>query len=139
MKGGRMRFETLPAWLEYIGSLHKIKIDLGLQRVREVAERLDLLQPNCPVIIVGGTNGKGSCVTGLEAIYLAAGYRVGTFTSPYLFRHNETIKIQGIEVSDKIFCEAFERIEIARGDISLTLFEFNTLAMLDIFRASNLD
>lgn len=134
-----MRFKTLREWLVYIEALRSTKIELGLQRVREVAERLDLLNPSCPVITIGGTNGKGSTVAGLEAIYLKSGYRVGAFTSPYLFRHNEGVRIQGEEAEDNIFCAAFEVIETARGDIPLTLFEFNTLAALEIFRSAKLD
>lgn len=134
-----MKFETLHEWLNYISFLHPVSIDLGLERVREVAKRLSLLKPGWPVITVAGTNGKGSTVAGLESIYLKAGYRVGAFTTPYLVRHNEQVRIQGQEVADSDFCEAYERIEQERKEISLTIFEFNTLAALYIFKQSNLD
>ncbi|MDR3478199.1 MAG: bifunctional tetrahydrofolate synthase/dihydrofolate synthase [Gammaproteobacteria bacterium] len=134
-----MQFKTLEAWLTHIGSLRPEKIDLGLARVRELAERLDLLKMKCPVITIGGTNGKGSTVAGLEAIFLAQGFKVGAFTSPYLFRHTEEVRINGVETTDDIFCQAFAQVEEARGDVSLTLFEFNTLAALVIFRSFDLD
>lgn len=133
------RFENLGAWLEWINSLHGKVIDLGLDRVSAVASRLNLLNPPCPVVTVAGTNGKGSTVSGLEAIYLAAGYRVGAFTSPYLFKFNELVRIQGQEACDEDFLSAFEQIEQARGEITLTPFEFNALAALIIFHKSNLD
>src|SRR5262249_55449935 len=96
-------------------------------------------QPTCPVITVGGTNGKGSCVALLESILTAGGYRVGSFTSPHLIRYNERIRIAGDEISDAALVAAFERIEAARGDISITFFEFNTLAALLAFDAEKLD
>lgn len=134
-----MELVTLEDWMTYIGSLHSVTIELGLTRVREVAERMNLLKPLCTVISIAGTNGKGSTVAGLEAIYLAAGYRVGAFTSPYLMRLNEEVKIQGKEVDDADLCAAFREIETLRGEISLTPFEFNTLAALKIFQQAQLD
>jgi dihydrofolate synthase/folylpolyglutamate synthase len=126
-------------WLEWIGSVHKTDIDLGLERISEVAARLNLLTPACRVITVGGTNGKGSVVAGLEAIYLAAGYRVGAFTSPYLFQHNEEVRLNGVMADDTSFCLAFEEIESARAHVSLTPFEWHTLAALLIFAEAKLD
>ncbi|OAI47926.1 hypothetical protein AYO45_05480 [Gammaproteobacteria bacterium SCGC AG-212-F23] len=114
-------------------------MDLSLERVAVVAERLGLLQLKCPVITVAGTNGKGSCVAILEAIYLAAGYRVGAFTSPVLFKHNEYVRVQGVACEDDIFCRAYETIAAVLEDITLTPFEFVTLAALLIFRESALD
>ncbi len=134
-----MNLSTLSEWLTYIASIHTQVIDLGLARVKTVAQKLDLLSPPCPVVMVGGTNGKGSTVAGLEAIYRAADYRTGAFTSPFLFKHNEEVRIDGVDASDDLFCEAFSKIEEARGDISLTLFEFNTLAALFIFKKFPLD
>lgn len=134
MQMGQMDF-----WLDRIKKQHRYAIDPGLDRVREVAARLDLLKPACPVMMVGGTNGKGSTVAGLEAIYQAAGYRVGTFTSPYLYRFNELVRIQGQAVSDNDFIQAFEKIDQARGETTLTQFEFNTLAALIIFKQQPLD
>lgn len=129
-----MYFSTLSEWLAWISSLSTAEIKLGLERVKIVAQRLNILPPPCPVIIVGGTNGKGSTVAGLESIYRAANYRVGAFTSPYLFRHNEQVRINGQEASDEELCLAYTKIDSARGDIELTPFEFCTLAALVIFQ-----
>jgi dihydrofolate synthase/folylpolyglutamate synthase len=134
-----MQFKTLQEWTDYIATIHPSSIELGLTRVTEVAERLNLLVPGTVVITVAGTNGKGSCVAGLEAVYIAAGYRVGSFTSPYILRLNEEVKIQGEEINDEAFVRAFTRIEAAREETVLTTFEFNTLAALEVFRVSNLD
>ena len=131
--------KTLKTWLDYIYAIHPIEVELGLHRVHGVAERLGVLKKNCPVIIVGGTNGKGSTVLGLEKIYLTAGYQVGAFTSPFLFQHNEQVRVNGCVASDECFCDAFEKIEIARKEVSLTIFEFNTLAALLIFQKHDLD
>lgn len=134
-----MYFSTLSEWLSWIASIHVSEIELGLERVKAVAAQLQVLSPACPVIIVGGTNGKGSTVAGLEAIYRAAGYSVGAFTTPILYKHNEQVRINGQLASDQAFCQAFERIEAARGDISLTPFEFCTLAALWLLQAQPLD
>lgn len=134
-----MHLSTLNTWLDWIGSVHNKDIDLGLERIREAAGRLQLLQPKCPVIIVGGTNGKGSVVAGLEAVYMAAGYHTGAFTSPVLLVHNEEVRVNGIMADDAAFCRAFEKIEAARNGVSLTPFEYHTLAALLIFAESNLD
>jgi dihydrofolate synthase/folylpolyglutamate synthase len=128
------RFDTLSQWLAWQETLHPRAIDLGLERVHEVAGRLDLLPPTYRVITVGGTNGKGSCVAFLDAILRAAGYRVGAYTSPHLLRYNERIRVDGRAVDDATLCRAFARIDAARGDISLTYFEFGTLAALALFR-----
>lgn len=133
-----MTKKTLNEWLAWGQQLNPVEIDLSLDRVLQIAQRLRYLKPPC-VVTVAGTNGKGSCVALLEAIYLAAGYRVGTFNSPVLFHHNEYVCLQGIEASDELFCQAFENVEHARGDIPLTFFEFNTLAAFDIFHQAALD
>lgn len=130
-----MHLSTLSEWLNYLGSVHRRDIELGIDRVKTVAARLDLLSPQIPVIIVGGTNGKGSVVAGLNAIYRQAGFHVGTFTSPYLFQHNEEVIVDDEMARDEEFCSAFATIEKARAEISLTPFEFHTLAALLIFRA----
>lgn len=130
-----MHLSTLSDWLHYLGSVHRRDIELGIGRVKTVAARLDLLSPPNPVIIVGGTNGKGSVVAGLNAIYRKAGFHVGTFTSPYLFRHNEEVMVDDEMASDEEFCAAFAKIDKARDNITLTPFEFHTLAALLIFRA----
>jgi len=134
-----VHLSTLFDWLNWIGSVHSTEIDLGLDRIGVVAEKLGVLKPDCPVITVGGTNGKGSVVAGLDAIYRAAGYRVGTFTSPYLLVHNEEVRLQGVEADDAQFIRAFEKIESARADVSLTPFEYHTLAALLIFVETKLD
>lgn len=134
-----MYFSTMRDWLAWIGTLHPTDIELGLDRVKEVAKKLDLLTPHCPVIIVGGSNGKGSTVAGLTSIYRAAGYHVGAFTSPFLFTYNEQVRIDGVQASDADFCAAFEQIESARGNITLTTFEYGTLAALLIFKKHIID
>ena len=128
-----MYLSTLDEWLSWIAKVHSTEIELGLDRIKVVGARLNVLEPNCTVIIVGGTNGKGSTVAGIEAIYRAAGYLVGAFTSPILLKHNEQVRINGKDASDAKFCDAFAKVEAARGDIVLTPFEFQTLAALIIF------
>jgi dihydrofolate synthase/folylpolyglutamate synthase len=130
---------SLAAWLEQQQKSHSSAIELTLSRVREVARRLDLLQPASRVVTVGGTNGKGSTVAWLDALLRAAGLRCGRFTSPHLSRYNERICIDGVEASDSSLIASFERIDAARGDITLTFFEYNALAALDQFRASSVD
>ena len=124
----------LAAWLERLEQLHPSAIDLGLARCGEVARRLDLLETAVTTITVAGTNGKGSTVAVMEAILCARGESVGAFTSPHLVRYNERIRVEGSEVADALIVEAFEAIDQARSDISLTYFEFNTLAALWIFK-----
>ena len=124
----------LAAWLESLEQLHPSAIDLGLARCGEVARRLDLLETAVTTITVAGTNGKGSTVAVMEAILCARGESVGAFTSPHLVRYNERIRVEGSEVADALIVEAFEAIDQARSDISLTYFEFNTLAALWIFK-----
>lgn len=134
-----MRHQSLAAWLAWLESFHPRAIDLGLERVRAVAERLALTRLPCPVITVAGTNGKGSSVAMLEAILSAAGHRVACYTSPHLLRYNERVRIGGAEAGDDALCAAFDRVDQARGDISLTYFEFGTLAALDQFRRDTPD
>ncbi len=134
-----MTFKTLDEWLRWQESLHPSAIDLGLERPGEVWRRMGQSKPAPVVITVAGTNGKGSSVAMLESILLAAGYRVGCYTSPHLLRYNERIRIDGVEVGDEALCESFERIDQARADISLTYFEFGTLAAVDLFSRANLD
>ena len=130
---------NLIGWLDWIKSLHGKEMDLGLDRTAQVAEKLGLLKKTCLVVTVAGTNGKGSCVAGLESILLAAGYKVGAFTTPFLFRYNEQVRLQGEDVSDSLLCDAFEEVSNACGSITLTPFEFGTLAALVIFKKANLD
>lgn len=131
------RFQTLTDWLAWQETLHPSRIDLRLERVGAVWQQLHPELPPgrlpCPVITVGGTNGKGSCVAYLEAWSLAAGYRCGAYTSPHLLQYNERVRIDGEMAADEDLCAAFARIDQARGDASLTYFEFGTLAALDLF------
>lgn len=131
--------KTLTDWLNYLEKLDPHKIRLGLERIQTVAKVLSLTSFSCPVITVTGTNGKGSTVAFLEAIYLAAGFRVGAYTSPHLFCFNERIRLNGKEVSDQDLITAFASIENARRNVPLTYFEFTTLAALQIFQQNNLD
>ena len=131
-----MRFSTLSEWLEWQEGLHPSSIELGLERVATVFKRLHPQLPSTPIITVAGTNGKGSSVALLESIYQSAGYETGVYTSPHLIHYNERIHLNGIEILDDEICQAFERIDQARleaPEISLTYFEFGTLAALDIF------
>jgi dihydrofolate synthase / folylpolyglutamate synthase len=130
---------SLAEWLEQQQKSHPSAIDLTLSRVREVARRLDLLTPAFRVVTVGGTNGKGSTVAYIDALLRAAGLRCGRFTSPHLVRYNERICVNGLEASDASLIESFERIDAARGDITLTFFEYNALAALDLFRRAAVD
>ena len=133
------RFNSLPDWLNWQEQFHPRLIDLGLERVAEVFNKLHPTYTKPLTIIVGGTNGKGSCIAFLEAIYRAQGYKVGAYTSPEIIHYRERIKINGKAVSDKMICEAFARIDSARTDVSLSYFEFGTLAAIDIFSHANLD
>ncbi|MDA3912684.1 bifunctional tetrahydrofolate synthase/dihydrofolate synthase [Oleiagrimonas sp.] len=127
-----MSARTLDQWLAYQLRVHPHEIELGLERVREVWQRMGA--PRAPVnLIVGGTNGKGSTVAFLVAMLRAAGHRVGAYTSPHLLRYNERVHIDGEDADDASLCDAFERIEKARLDTELTYFEFGTLAALDLF------
>lgn len=134
-----MEFPSLEEWLIWQESLHPSTIDLGLERPGEVLRTMGMERPDYTVITVAGTNGKGSSVAMLDAILRAAGYRVGCYTSPHLLRYNERIRINGEMVTDEVLCEAFGRVDQARGDISLTYFEFGTLAAFDIFSRNSLD
>jgi len=130
---------TLGQWLDYQQQVHPTSIDLGLERVGDVARRLGLGRPARRVATVAGTNGKGSTVAYLEAIARAAGWKVGAYTSPHLLRYNERVRINGAEAGDEALVAAFERIEAARGELPLTYFEFGTLAALCLFEAAGLD
>ncbi|MGZ5035613.1 MAG: bifunctional tetrahydrofolate synthase/dihydrofolate synthase [Usitatibacter sp.] len=127
-----MSRRSLDDWLQYVSAQHPATIALGLDRVREVAERMGLARP--PVVItIGGTNGKGSTCAFLERILLESGYRVGLYTSPHLLRYNERVRIGGEDASDEMLVRSFERVEAARVATPLTYFEFGTLAALDAF------
>src|SRR5256885_13215773 len=128
----------LPEWLAYIERLPPESIQLGLERVAKVRDRLGR-SSSAVLFTVAGTNGKGSTCAMLEAILLAAGYRVGLYTSPHLLRYNERVRLDGVPLSDARLCAAFETIERARAEITLTYFEFGTLAAWEIFAADALD
>jgi dihydrofolate synthase/folylpolyglutamate synthase len=129
-----MHFHTLTDWLDWQATLHPQTIDLGLARCQQVAQRLQLDKFPFKIITVAGTNGKGSSVALLETIYRVSGYKTGSYTSPHLLRYNERICIAGQPVTDAQLCEAFTAIEHARNAISLTYFEFGTLAALWLFQ-----
>ena len=129
-----MRFDNLNDWLAWQESLNPAEIELGLDRVAGVLTQAKLSTIfDCPLITVAGTNGKGSVVAMLEAMAMAAGLNVCSYTSPHIFRYNERIKVNGQAVADDVLCEAFEHIDQARGDSPLTYFEFGTLAAIDVF------
>src|SRR6266403_1634843 len=130
---------SLEQWLAYQTRVHPQAIDLGLDRLRLVLDRLGWLQPKVPVITIAGTNGKGSVSAYCAAIMAAAGHRGGTFTSPHLRDYRERIRVHDRLVGEAELVSAFERIETARGEVGLTFFEFNTLAALLVFEAARLD
>lgn len=132
-------FNTLEDWLNWQENSHPLVIDLGLERVAKVYHALNPTGSHPVTVTVGGTNGKGSCMAYLEAIYRAQGYRVGAYTSPHILKYNERIKINGKSVDDATICQAFERIENVRDNISLSYFEFGTLTALAIFAQAQLD
>lgn len=130
-----MNSAPLEQWLQKLETIHPAEVELGLERVTIVAGRLQLLPVVQPLITVAGTNGKGSTVAVLEALLNEVGRTTGTYTSPHFRRFNERIKVAGVEVEDAAIIEAFSAIDEARGEISLTYFEFATLAALWIFKA----
>ena len=132
----RLRLGSLDAWLEWQQTLHPRAMDLGLERVTRVLERTGWRPPRAPVLTVGGTNGKGSCVATIAALLAAGGYRVATFTSPHLVDYRERIRVDGVPVSAASLVAAFERIADALGADTLTFFEFNTLAALLVFETA---
>ncbi|WP_277850024.1 bifunctional tetrahydrofolate synthase/dihydrofolate synthase [Moellerella wisconsensis] len=139
---------SLEMWLSYLTDLHSQAIDMGLERVGEVARKMGLVnfnqstptgQGKTKVITVTGTNGKGTTCHTLESILLAAGLKVGVYSSPHLVRYTERVRIQGQEPTESAFCQAFAEIETQRADISLTYFEYGTLAALKLFKDAQLD
>ena len=126
----------LADWLRWQERLNPKLVDLGLDRCARVAARMELQALPMPVVTVAGTNGKGSCIAYLTSILESAGHQVAAYTSPFLRRYNESLRIRGREVADSTLVAAFRKVEQARGDIALTFFEFRTLAALDIIRRS---
>ncbi|MBA3536133.1 MAG: bifunctional tetrahydrofolate synthase/dihydrofolate synthase [Tatlockia sp.] len=130
---------TLTEWLDYLEIKHQQEIQLELTRVKQVAKSLDLLAMKAKIITIAGTNGKGSTVAALEAIYTSAGYQVASFTSPHLVDFNERIRINQKPVSSEDLCKAFRVIEEGRAEIDLTYFEMATLAAFWHFKQHKLD
>jgi dihydrofolate synthase/folylpolyglutamate synthase len=130
---------TLPQWLERIERQHPQSIAMGLDRVRAVAARMGLARPAKRVVVVGGTNGKGSTVAFIEAIARAAGWRTGAYTSPHLAAYNERVRIDGRDAGDDALVAGFAAVEAARGDTPLTYFEYGTLCALWLFAREGLD
>jgi dihydrofolate synthase/folylpolyglutamate synthase len=129
---------NLHDWLGYIETIHPSTIDLTLERIKVVIERLNL-DISFPILTIGGTNGKGSTCSILESIYREAGYKVACYTSPHFLHFNERIKIQAVAVTDELICEAFSRIESAREGVTLTYFEYGTIAAMIIFSEAHVD
>ena len=125
-----MRFNTLQEWLDWLEVTHPLKIDLGLERVTSVASNMELLEPEATVITIGGTNGKGSSVSLFESIFKSAGISCGSYTSPHVHQFNERIRLNSEPVSDQHIMAVFAAIDLARGETSLSYFEFSTLAAL---------
>lgn len=138
MTTGQQAGRTLAEWVDRIEAMHPQDIALGLDRIGAVKERLSITF-SCPVVIVGGTNGKGSTCMMLETIWRTAGYRVGQYTSPHIHRFNERIRIDGQMVDDDALIGAFEAVEAVRGDVPLTFFEFTTLVAMKLFADAGLD
>ena len=130
--------KSLAEWLAYIERQHPKTIALGLERVAAVWHRMRV-ELGCPVITVGGTNGKGSCCAMLEAMLRAGGYKTGLYTSPHLERYNERVRIAGSEASDAALCESFAAVEAARAEVPLTYFEYGTLAALWVFAREGIE
>jgi len=131
--------DTLDGWLAALEQLHPSPIELGLTRIHKVASQMGLLQLPCPLITVAGTNGKGSTVTYLDAIYRAAGYRTCCQFSPHMLRFNERIRLNGVDASDAQILEALSAVETGREDISLTYFEYTVLAAVWLYQRSSPD
>ncbi|MBE4606842.1 bifunctional tetrahydrofolate synthase/dihydrofolate synthase [Vibrio navarrensis] len=129
----------MAVWLDYLANIHTSAIDLGLDRVQAVATKAQLTKPAPTVITVAGTNGKGSTCALMEAILLDAGYSVGVYSSPHLIRYNERVSVNGVDLADDKHCAAFDFIEKQRGEISLSFFEFGTLAALRLFQTEQVD
>lgn len=139
MVSAYLKPRTLSDWLAWIETLHPRTIELGLERVHAVLDTMGLRHPAFAAITITGTNGKGSTTVMCETILRRAGYKVGAYTSPHLIAYNERIRIDGRNVPDDDLCAAFERIEVARGSVPLTYFEFGTIAAFDLFQAAKID
>ena len=131
--------QSLNEWLELLESRHPTAIDLGLERCRAVWERMGSPRPARSIFVVAGTNGKGSTVATICGLLNGLGYRYGSYTTPHLYRYNERVQLQGLPVTDEALLHAFQRVEAARMDTSLTYFEFGTLAAFQLLAEASLD
>ena len=132
-------YKNLNEWLAYIEKLHPTEIELGLTRIAKVAKKLDLINFPATVITVGGTNGKGTTCAFLEEILIQAGYKVGVYSSPHIQRFTERLRINHQELPDQMHCDAFEKIETARENVSLSFFEYVTLSCLQLLKDQQCD
>lgn len=130
---------TLDEWLDHISKVHPREIELGLDRIKEVADTLQLSKPATRVITIAGTNGKGSCVAYLESLLESTGFSTCAYTSPHIHQFNERIRVRAIAADDSLICSALQEIEAARGTTSLSYFEYATLAALWIFSQQSID
>jgi len=130
---------SLDDWLFYLESVHPANIAMGLERVATVANNIGLLNTSSKIILIGGTNGKGTTARCLESLLLAQGYSVGTYASPHLIRYNERVRINGQELDDQYHVDAFNMLEQGRGSTPLTYFEYGTLGALAIFKRFEVD
>ncbi|MCZ6642412.1 MAG: bifunctional folylpolyglutamate synthase/dihydrofolate synthase [Gammaproteobacteria bacterium] len=131
--------KSLNEWLDFIEAVHPEDIELGLERVREVANAMGLLPPASRTVIVAGTNGKGSTAVFTEQLLRVGGLRVGTTLSPHVHEFNERVRLDGVSCADEMLCESFEKVEDARHGVPLTYFEFASLVALDVFRTAAVD
>ena len=129
----------LDYWLSYISSVHLNEIELSLERIQAVYSRMNLKKLAKKIVVVAGTNGKGSCVAAMESILLESGCAVGSYTSPHIKNFSERIKLCGIEIEEGELCHSFKMVDLARSEIPLTYFEFTTLAAFYIFSRRELD
>ena len=130
---------SLDDWLFYLESVHPANIAMGLERVATIANNIGLLNTSSKIILIGGTNGKGTTARCLESLLLAQGYSVGTYASPHLIRYNERVRINGQELDDQYHVDAFNMLEQGRGSTPLTYFEYGTLGALAIFKRFEVD
>ncbi len=131
--------DSLDQWLSWLECLHPTEIEMGLDRVGRVADRMGLRPSAMPLILVGGTNGKGSTVALLSEIYCQAGYRVGAYTSPHIELFNERMCVDGEMLSDQTIVNALHEVELSRGPDTITYFEYTTLAAMVAFRHLDCD
>ena len=134
-----MKFTSVAEWLSHLEAIHPSEIELGLERVAAIGEQLDCLKPAPLVILVAGTNGKGTTCALMSRLLQVQGLRVGQYSSPHIQSYNERVCINDQQISDDDLCVSFQAVEQARGETSLTYFEFGTLAALWHFKQQNLD